>query len=136
MGLAMLEPSPLLIAPGPGLIILGWVLITLGGITIVVALTSIRWRAVVPSNRDTLVQNGLYAVVRHPIHGGTLLEFVGLFLLKPTQTFTLACALGILWLFIQSRLEEIDLLQRNPDYAGYMQRVPAFWPRLRRSKKG
>ena len=136
MGIAMLEPSPLLIAPGPGLIILGRVLIALGGITIVVALTSIRWRAVVPSRRDTIVQDRLYAVIRHPIHAGALLEFLGLFLLKPTQTFTLVCALGILWLFIQSRLKEIDLLQRNPDYAGYMQRVPAFWPRLHRSKNG
>lgn len=100
-----------------------------------VALASIRWRAVVPSTRDRIVQDGLYAIVRHPIHAGTLLEFVGLFVLKPSQTFTLACALGILWLFIQSRLEEIDLLQRNPEYADYMQRVPAFWPGLRRSRK-
>lgn len=134
LGLAMLTPSPLLITPKSVMGVIGWLLIAMGAAIIIPALLAIRWRAVIPSTQDTLVQNGLYAYIRHPIHAGTLLEFIGMFLLKPTQTFTLACVLGILWIFIQSRLEEFDLLQRIPDYGEYMKRVPAFLPHLRPDK--
>ena len=39
-----------------------------------------------------------------------------------------ACLLGILWIIIQARLEELDLIQRIPAYKDYMQRVPCFIP--------
>ena len=42
----------------------------------------------------------------------------------------LACALGFVWLIIQARLEEIDLVQRLPAYKEYMKEVPRFFPRL------
>jgi protein-S-isoprenylcysteine O-methyltransferase Ste14 len=84
-----------------------------------------------PSARDTLIQTGMYAHVRHPIHTGTFLEFAGLFLLIPTQTVALACALGIVWLLVQTKFEEFDLLQRLPAYHEYMRRVPRFLPRVR-----
>ena len=84
-----------------------------------------------PSARDSLVQEGLYARVRHPIHSGVFLELIGLFLLRPTRVVTLACAAGIAWVIIQTRFEEFDLLQRLPDYRPYMARVPRFLPRLR-----
>jgi protein-S-isoprenylcysteine O-methyltransferase Ste14 len=84
-----------------------------------------------PSTRDTLVHSGIYAHVRHPIHTGTFLEFMGLLLLIPTQTVTLACTVGLAWVLVQTRLEERDLLQRLPDYREYMNRVPRFLPRFR-----
>ncbi len=83
-----------------------------------------------PSTQDALAQNGIYAHVRHPIHAGTLLEFIGLFIVMPTQVVTLACVLGIAWVLVQTRLEEYDLLQRLPGYRDYMDRVPRFLPRL------
>ena len=43
----------------------------------------------------------------------------------------LAVSLGVGWVLIQARLEELDLLQRMPAYREYMQRVPRFLPRLR-----
>jgi protein-S-isoprenylcysteine O-methyltransferase Ste14 len=60
-----------------------------------------------------------------------MLELVGLFLLLPTLTVLVACALGVVWAMIQARLEEVDLVERLPDYKEYMQRVPRFVPRLR-----
>ena len=74
-----------------------------------------------PSVKDPLVRHGLYAYVRHPIYAGGLLVVVGLALLKPTSTVVLACALGFGWLIVQARLEEMDLLQRLPEYHQYMQ---------------
>ena len=84
-----------------------------------------------PSTRDTLVEHGLYAHIRHPIYAGLLLEFAALVLLRPTQAATLACVIGVAWVHIQARCEEMDLLQRLPAYREYMTRVPRFLPRVR-----
>ena len=85
-----------------------------------------------PSVKDTLVRHGLYAYVRHPIYAGGFGIVAGLALIRPTWAFVLACILGFIWLIVQARLEEIDLLQRMPDYKDYMKQVPRFFPRLRR----
>lgn len=111
--------------------VLGGLVIAAGATIILVALTTIQWRAVKPTTQDTLVRRGIYSYVRHPIHTGTLLEFVGLMLLVPTQAIALACVIGIIWVIVQTRLEEIDLLQRLPNYSEYMKAVPCFVPRLR-----
>lgn len=78
------------------------------------------------------MRDGLYGQLRHPIYAGGLLEFVGLALLKPTSTIVLACALGFIWLIIEARLEEIDLVLRLPAYRQYMKEVPRFIPQLQR----
>jgi protein-S-isoprenylcysteine O-methyltransferase Ste14 len=111
--------------------VFGWLIIAPGVMIILVALTTIRWRAAKPTKQDTLVNHGIYSYVRHPIHTGTLLEFAGLVLLIPTQTILLACIIGIIWVIVQTRLEEIDLLQRLPKYGEYMKEVPCFVPRFR-----
>jgi protein-S-isoprenylcysteine O-methyltransferase Ste14 len=127
-GLAFVTPSLNLFRSNIYTDILGWLLITVGGVIILVALFTIQWRAASPSNRDTLAETGLYAFVRHPIHSGTLLEFIGLLLIKPTLTVALACVLGVIWVLVQTRLEEQDLLQRLPAYREYTERVPRFVP--------
>ena len=111
--------------------VIGWLLIAIGGVTILVALVSIRTRAGAPSVSDSLVRTGLYQRVRHPIHSGTILEFAGIFLLFPTHAVALACGLGIVWIMIQTKCEEHDLLQRLPEYREYMHQVPRFLPGLR-----
>jgi protein-S-isoprenylcysteine O-methyltransferase Ste14 len=129
-GLAALTPSPVLFVPVVVTQVLGWLLMGAGGVIILAALITIRVRSIKPSATDVLAQDGLYAHVRHPIHSGTLLEFFGLFIIKPTQVIALACALGIIWVLIQTKLEEQDLLQRLPGYREYLQRVPRFVPRF------
>jgi protein-S-isoprenylcysteine O-methyltransferase Ste14 len=134
LALAMRTPSPMLFTSGPVTEALGWLLTAAGSCVILWALLPLGWRAVMPSVRDTLVIRGLYAHVRHPLYCGVLLEFVGLALLNPTQAVVLACALGIGWIVLQARLEELDLLQRMPAYREYMERVPRFVPHLSRRK--
>jgi len=80
---------------------------------------------------DALVEHGVYGHIRHPIHAGLLLEFAALILVKPRRTVALACGLGMLWSLVQTRLEELDLLDRMPAYREYMMRLPRFVPRLR-----
>jgi protein-S-isoprenylcysteine O-methyltransferase Ste14 len=110
---------------------LGWLLITLGGTIILIALVTIRLPAALPSIKDQLVQTGIYARVRHPIHTGALLEFTGLAMINPTLPFTLASGMGLVWVFLQTWFEEIDLLERLPGYRDYLNTVPRFLPRIR-----
>ncbi len=128
--LAAAEKSATLFTPtivsGAG----GWVLILAGAAVIVAALLTIRLRAAAPTAHDGLAQTGLYARVRHPIHSGTILEFLGLMLVRPTVPVVLSCALGLAWVLLQTRFEERDLLRRIPGYGEYMKRVPRFVPRI------
>ncbi|HSB65869.1 MAG TPA: isoprenylcysteine carboxylmethyltransferase family protein [Anaerolineales bacterium] len=110
---------------------LAWAFV-LSGLTLIIAgLVSLRWRAAAPSIKDTLVVTGLYAHIRHPLYSGLLLELAGLFLWFPSRGMLVACLLGVLWVFLQARLEELDLIQRLPAYREYMQRVPRFVPKFR-----
>jgi protein-S-isoprenylcysteine O-methyltransferase Ste14 len=129
--LAALAHAPDLIARSPGIELAGWILTAAGGLIIFTALVTIRRRALAPSTGDALARSGPYAHVRHPIHSGTILEFLGLFLLRPSATIGLACALGAVWVMILTLFEERDLLQRMPEYREYMDRVPRFLPKFR-----
>jgi protein-S-isoprenylcysteine O-methyltransferase Ste14 len=110
---------------------LAWLMTLVGIVVIFTGLVSIRWRAVAPSLQDTLVAHGIYAHIRHSIYSGMILELIGLFLFKPTLPVMVACALGMIWVMIQARLEEMDLVMRIPAYKDYMRRVPRFLPMLR-----
>ena len=98
--LASLAPAPYLFGRAPGVEIAGWCLIAAGGLIIVVALISIRLRSLAPTRKDFLARSGLYAKIRHPIHSGTILEFLGLVLVRPSATLGLACALGVIWVLV------------------------------------
>ena len=130
-GMAVITTSPTLFEPTLISLILAWLFVLTGGVIIISGLISLRWRAAAPSVQDTLVVQGLYAQIRHPLYSGMILELVGLFLWIPTLSVLVACILGVLWVMVQARLEEMDLVERLPAYKDYMQRVPRFVPRLR-----
>ena len=127
--LAWLQPAALLFSAGWAAKSLGRLLIIAGSIPLVWGHEVLGLPTGWPSIRDTLVRHSLYAYVRHPIYAGGLLMFVGGVLLKPTATVGAACALGFIWLIVQARLEEIDLVERLPLYREYMKEVPRFVPR-------
>jgi protein-S-isoprenylcysteine O-methyltransferase Ste14 len=133
--LVMREASPAVFASAAMTDALGWLLVATGCVPMLLAWYTLRTPAVAPSLHDALVAQGIYAHLRHPIYAGLLLEFVGMFLLRPTQAVALACALGVCWVHVQARLEEYDLLQRIPAYRAYMAQVPRFIPHLRRKQK-
>jgi protein-S-isoprenylcysteine O-methyltransferase Ste14 len=134
--LAVRARSPALFAPGPVTKVAAWLLLIAGSVVQLLALAALRTRAAAPSARDTLVERGPYARLRHPIYAGLLLEFAGIVLVKPTRLTAVACALGALWAVLQARLEELDLVQRLPPYREYMQRVPRFVPGFRPRRRG
>jgi protein-S-isoprenylcysteine O-methyltransferase Ste14 len=92
-------------------------LLMLAGVVIICAgLISLRWRAAAPSVRDSLVAHGIYNYIRHPLYSGMILELIGLFLWIPTLSVMITCILGLVWVMIQARLEEMDLVVRMPTY--------------------
>jgi protein-S-isoprenylcysteine O-methyltransferase Ste14 len=97
-----------LFKPAPVTSALAWLSIVAGVAITVAGLVTIRGRAAAPSVTDTLVQQGIYAYIRHPLYSGVMLELVGLFFLSPTFPLLVACALGVIWVMLHARLEEID----------------------------
>ncbi len=132
LALAVHAPSAPLFAPSIAAEIVGWCLLALGCVVMILALFALRGRAALPSTHDPLVEHGPYAHARHPIYSGLLLTLVAIVLVHPRRVVALACALAIAWVFVQSWLEELDLIQRLPEYRGYMARVPRFVPRMLR----
>jgi protein-S-isoprenylcysteine O-methyltransferase Ste14 len=128
--MAFRAAAPPLFVPGLAVKILGWILVWGGTIPMIWALMFLRLRAYRPTRRDALVSNGIYRFIRHPIYTGVLMIFVGGVLLQPRMPALVAVLLGIVYVYVQARLEEIDLLHRMPAYREYMQRVPRFFPRL------
>ncbi|OGQ73142.1 MAG: hypothetical protein A2235_03305, partial [Deltaproteobacteria bacterium RIFOXYA2_FULL_42_10] len=132
--LAWLAPSPFLFDSNITFKLMGVFLIIIGSIPFILGHIELGWRTHMPSVKDTLVRHGLYAYVRHPIYAGGFLIIIGIGLFKPTLVFVIACVLGVIWLDVQARLEEIDLVQRMPDYREYMKQVPRFIPRFERER--
>jgi protein-S-isoprenylcysteine O-methyltransferase Ste14 len=127
--LAWIQPATPLFSPSGMIFALGWLLIIAGSIPVLWGHVQLGWRTHMPSMGDTLVRDGLYAYVRHPIYMGGIFMLVGLASLKPTLTVALASLIAIVFFVAQAVLEEIDLLRRMPTYREYMEEVPRFVPR-------
>jgi protein-S-isoprenylcysteine O-methyltransferase Ste14 len=126
--MAIREPAVLLFPSSEFSQIAGWFVITVGSIFIIIALVGLKIKAAAPSTEDKLVKTGIYSRVRHPIHSGTALEFAGIFVFWPTLFVGIAVIIGFIWIYLQTRLEEKDLVRRLPDYKKYMKDIPRFFP--------
>jgi protein-S-isoprenylcysteine O-methyltransferase Ste14 len=132
LALAVRASASQLVAANAVSNVFSWFLLAAGSCLQVWAFVFIRVRALAPTDRDSLVRQGPYARIRHPMYTGLLCQLAGLALYVPTLPVILACLIGVGWTFLQARLEERDLLRRVPGYGEYMQQVPRFFPRLRR----
>lgn len=134
--LAWKAAAPLLFVSGAVSQGLGWILVAAGAVPVIIGHVQLGWRTHMPSVGDSLIDSGLYAHVRNPIYAGGLLVFFGLALLHPSAPWLLACVLSCVFFTVMGRLEEIDLLQRMPEYREYMARVPRFIPLAFASRLG
>ena len=85
-----------------------------------------------------VVDGGPYALVRHPMYCGYILDQCGL-VLASRSVVMLVLAVGfVLLLFWRARMEEAKLSQTSEDYRRYMQRtgflLPRFGARFSRSR--
>jgi protein-S-isoprenylcysteine O-methyltransferase Ste14 len=89
--------SPLLFNPGVVGVVAGCLLVLCGGVVIYSGLHALRGRAAAPSVHDSLVDQGIYRHIRHPLYSGMLLELAGIFLIVPSLSMLVACSLGEIW---------------------------------------
>lgn len=81
-----------------------------------------------PKESATLVQTGVYGVVRHPIYSGLIFMAFG-WALVVQGWLTLGYALALFIFFdVKSRREERWLMEKFPAYADYQRRVRKLIP--------
>lgn len=78
----------------------------------------------------TLVTDGPYRRIRHPLYVGEIVHVLGIAILSATPVglwlFVFAVALQV----VRARIEERKFLRTLPEYADYMKRTGFLWPRL------
>lgn len=81
-----------------------------------------------PKRDATLVEDGVYSMVRHPIYAGLALAAIGWGLLwRSPAALALAAAL-LVFFDVKSRREERWLAEAFPGYAAYRRRVKKLIP--------
>lgn len=83
-----------------------------------------------PRRDSTLVQEGVYGVVRHPLYTGLTLCALGWSLLRGSTPALLLTVILAIFFDRKAALEETWLVQRFPEYASYRQRVAKLIPWL------
>lgn len=82
-----------------------------------------------PSEAPTLMTDGWYAYVRHPLYTGTLI--FGWLIPEMTVNRLALLVVFTLYIFIGAWFEERKLLKDfSPAYAEYKARVPMFFPKI------
>jgi protein-S-isoprenylcysteine O-methyltransferase Ste14 len=118
-----LLPSPPLVlsAIGLGLFALGWTIIAVALRANAFAVTVVRLQ---DERQHTVVDTGIYGVIRHPMYAGNLLVNVGLSLWLGSYAAVLFAAIPLGLLMVRIGLEERFLRRELPDYREYAMRVP------------
>jgi protein-S-isoprenylcysteine O-methyltransferase Ste14 len=123
------SPPPLLASAGLVLFAVGWMIIALALRANAFAVTVVRLQT---ERRHTVVDTGVYSVVRHPMYAGSLLVQVGLSVWLGSYTAALFAAIPIGLLMVRIRLEERFLRRELPGCPEYAARVryrvlPTIW---------
>lgn len=97
-----------------------------------------RWNSAplygVQRELNSLVDTGIYSIVRHPSYVGQIIMFAGCAVLYPSRyVVTFAIVFALYGVLLHTRIEEHFLIKRFGEaYVEYAQRVPAFLPLRRR----
>jgi protein-S-isoprenylcysteine O-methyltransferase Ste14 len=75
-----------------------------------------------PADGGALVEEGPYAVVRHPVYSGGLLVAIGISLALSPWALVPTAALAVVWA-LKANLEERFLVARYPGYPRYCERT-------------
>jgi protein-S-isoprenylcysteine O-methyltransferase Ste14 len=110
---------------------IGLLIAVFGGIIIILALLQLNKNLSpfpTPKNNTTLLQNGLYKYMRHPIYTGIILLFTG-YSAYQNSFYKLGISLLLVVLFyFKSNYEEQRLEQKFPDYKLYKRKIGKFFP--------
>ena len=118
-----LLPSPPLVLAvmGLGLFVLGWTIIAVALWANPFAVTVVRFQ---DERQHTVVDTGVYGVIRHPMYAGNPLVNVGLSLWLGSYVAVLFSVIPLVLLMVRIGLEERFLRRDLPGYGAYAARVP------------
>ena len=134
-------PLPLRPLTYTGCDVVGWVAVAVTGTAF--AITWICWirmgtswrMGIDPNERTTLVVDGPFAVVRHPIYGLSQVMMVATLAAWPSPLMLLVAALHVFFMQWEVRREDRYLAALHGSaYADYIQQTGRFIPRLARWK--
>ena len=114
----------------PFLIIVGWVNLILGLTFIFLAMGFLRFTGRVEKGRDfthttTLVTDGIFAIVRHPLYLGWLLLYPAVIFLSQNWLVIMMGCLGSICMIQIARLDDESLIEKFGDpYISYLESVP------------
>jgi len=81
-----------------------------------------------------VIRKGVFGVIRHPVYMSEILLYLGFLMLSISLAAAVMWIIAIVFLHYISRYEEKLLLERfGKEYEQYMQEVPMWFPRLRKS---
>ncbi len=88
-----------------------------------------------PDNKGKVLQTGFWAFTRHPNYFGDALLWWGYFLFACSNEAYIYIFSPLLMSFLLMRVSGVTLLEKKlvetkPEYAAYVNRVPAFFPKL------
>jgi len=87
-------------------------------------------------DEHTLVQNGMYKIVRHPLYSSIMLMFYGACLVyRNILCFLAVTLIFIPFMYYRSKQEETLLTQAFPEYNDYKKRTGMFSPKIIKSKE-
>jgi protein-S-isoprenylcysteine O-methyltransferase Ste14 len=81
-----------------------------------------------PKEDTTLIQSGIFSVVRHPMYGGAIIAAFGWALIHDCLLTLLLSVVLFVFFDIKSRREERMMQRQFSDYAAYRQRVKKLIP--------
>lgn len=122
-------PGVFVSSAGLALSVAGWWVMALAMRENRFALAVVRYQ---PERRQTVIDTGVYAVVRHPMYAGAVLLFVGMPLWLESYAAALLASVPIAVLAVRIAVEEHTLRRELPSYDSYMRRVryrlvPLVW---------
>jgi protein-S-isoprenylcysteine O-methyltransferase Ste14 len=77
----------------------------------------------------SLVTDGPYARVRHPLYLGEIVHIGGIAVLSATPVGLWLFAAAVVLQLVRAKIEERKFLQALPEYAAYQARTGFLWPR-------
>lgn len=81
-----------------------------------------------PKESASLLQNGLFKYMRHPIYTGIILLFLGYSVSQNSVYKLLISLLLVILFYLKSNYEEQLLEQKFPDYKQYRNKTGMFFP--------
>jgi len=110
---------------GTPLVVVG-ILVALAGAAVAISAGRAHGRNLTPFPRPnpgaTLVENGPYRVVRHPVYAGGTLVFGGISIALSPAALAVTVALAIVWA-LKAQVEERFLRAASPSYGAYCDRT-------------